>query len=117
MVNPIKVIEAEDLLDEGSGDTSDPAEVNKRRKKSARTRADRLEFVAAAMTTEQGRAWFYDTLLFCKTFNIPYVTDDTHGTAFNCGMQNLGFRILDDIQTAAPEQYLLMVRENKTKNG
>ena len=116
MVDPVRVNQAEEEADEGSGDTSDPTEVNKRRKKSARTRADRLEFVQAAMTTPQGRAWFYDTLLFCKIFASPFVSGDSHDTAFNCGMQNIGLRILDDLQTAAPTDYLTMVHENKTKN-
>jgi len=115
MVNPVKIDQAEAEQEE-SYDTSDKESVNKARKKSARTRADRLEFVAAAMSHEQGRAWFYDLLLFCKVFRTPF-DEDPYMTAFKCGEQTIGLRILDDIQTAAPDKYITMVSENKTKQG
>lgn len=111
MVNQVKINEAEEAQEE-SVDTSDPVQINTARKKAARTRAERLEFVHAAMTTQQGRAWFYDLMVRCKTFSTPF-TDDPYMTANKCGMQNIGFQILDDIQTAAPEYYLTMITENK----
>lgn len=114
MVNPVKQAEAEIALEEDY-DTSDPQAVNTKRKKYSRTRADRLEFVAAAMEHAQGRAWFYDLLNFCKVFQGPY-RDNPYETAFLCGEQNIGLRVLDDIQTAAPEKYLTMIKEQKTKN-
>lgn len=115
MVNPVKQEQAQDEQD-ASYDTSDPEKVNKARKKYARTRAHRLEFVAAAMTTEQGRAWYYDMLIRCKVLKTPY-TSDSHDTAFRCGEQNIGLMILSDIQDAAPDQYIVMISENKTRNG
>lgn len=115
MVDLVKQIEAEELQDEDY-DTSDPQQVNNKRKKYARTRADRLHFVEAAMTTEQGRAWFYDIMVRCRVVGTPFV-EDPYKTAFNCGMQNIGLQILDDIQKAAPEGYNKMIQENKTKNG
>lgn len=93
-----------------SYDTSDPKQVNRARKRDARKRADRLKFVEAAMTHEEGRAWFYDMLLFCKVINTPY-SDNPYDTAFKCGMQNVGLRMLLDLQDAAPERYLDMVKE------
>lgn len=115
MVDKVEAIVAEELLEE-TYDTSEPREVNKARKKAARTRADRLHFVEAAMTTEQGRAWFYDTLVHCRVFNTPY-SDNPYDTAMRCGMQNIGLRILADIQDAAPLNYITMISENKSKNG
>jgi len=99
---------------EVSYDTSDKEQVNTARKKAARTKADRLKFISAAMTHEQGRAWFYDILVFCKVFQGPYA-DDPYRTAFLCGEQNVGLRILSDIQEAAADNYLVMLRENKAK--
>lgn len=116
MVNQVSVIEAADNL-EVPYDTSDKEQVNKVRKKAARTRADRLAFVEAAMTTEQGRAWFYDLLNFCHLFKVPYISGDPHGTSFRCGEANVGIRVMDDIQTIAPQAYSVMVSENKTRNG
>lgn len=97
-------------------DTSDPVSVNTARKKSARTRADRLRFIEAGMQHEQGRSWFYDVLLFCHVFKNSF-DSDPYVTAFKCGEHNVGLRILDDIQTASPENYLKMISENKTKLG
>lgn len=115
MVDKIAVNEAEEVAEE-TYDTSDPKAVNTIRKKAARTRADRLKFVEAAMSHEQGRAWFYDILLYCHIFRNSF-EDDPYRTAFKCGENNIGLRILDDVQTAAPDNYLLMVKENKSKNG
>jgi len=115
MVDPVKEVEAEANL-EVPYDTYNPEAVNKVRKKAARTRADRLEFIKAAMGLPQGRAWFYDILLFCKTTSVPF-DEDPYKTAFLCGEQNIGFRILDDIQTVAADKYVLMISENKSKNG
>lgn len=98
---------------EESYDTSEPLEVNKAKKKASRTRADRLKFVEAAMTMEQGRAWFYDILVRCKVFNTPF-QEDPYRTAFNCGMLNVGLQILDDIQVSAPQGYTKMISENKS---
>lgn len=95
-------------------DTSDREQVNKARKKASRTRADRLEFVKAAMGLEQGRAWFYDLLVRCRTINTPFSTDP-YDTAFKCGMQNIGLTIMLDIQDAAPDKYLTMVTEARGK--
>lgn len=94
-------------------DTSNPEEVNKARKKYARTRADRLEFVKAAMDLKEGRAWLYDLIVRCHVFRNPFVTGDEQATAFKCGEQNIGLMILDDIQTAAADKYIDMIRENK----
>lgn len=92
--------------------SSDEKQVNKARKKEARSKSDRLKFISAAMQHEQGRAWFYDILLFCKVINTPF-REDPYITAFNCGLQNVGLRILSDLQEAAPKEYLSMVEENK----
>lgn len=99
---------------EQSYDTSDKEQVNTARKKASRTKADRLKFIAAAMTHEQGRAWFFDLLVFCKTISTPF-NDDPYRTAFNCGMSNVGLRIMGDIQEAAPDQYLIMIKESNSR--
>jgi hypothetical protein len=115
MANPVDELLAKEALEE-TPDTSDPGEVNKQRKKYARKRSDRLRFIEAAMQHEEGRAWFYDILVFCRVFQGPW-DDDPYRTSFLCGQQNVGLRILADIQDAAPDNYLKMIKEQKTKNG
>lgn len=102
------------LPTEDDYDTSNPVEVNKARKKSSRTRADRLKFVEAAMTMPQGRAWFYDLINFCHVFNTTF-DEDPYRHAFRTGEANIGLRILSDIQETSPQNYVLMVSENKSK--
>ena len=95
-------------------DTSDKEQVNKARKKSARTRADRLKFVEAAMTMEQGRAWFYDFLIRCHIFNTPF-DEDPYRHAYRAGEANMGLQVLSDIQEVSAQNYVKMIAENKTK--
>lgn len=97
-------------------DTSDKEQVNKTRKKAARTRADRLKFVEASMSLVQGRAWFYDFLVRCHIFNRSFDADP-YVHAYKAGEVNIGLQLLDDIQTAAPEKYITMITENKTRNN
>lgn len=112
-ISKIEGLVEEELLVE-TPDTSNPIDVNKQRKKAARTRVDRLHFVEAAMTTEQGRAWFYDLLVRCRVVSTPF-TDDPYRTAFNCGMANIGLQVMQDIQDSAPENYIKMVTECRNK--
>lgn len=114
MVNQVAQTQAEEEA-EVPYDTSDPIQVNKSRKKAARTRADRLEFVKAAMQHSQGRAWFFDVLKRCHLFTMPYVSGDPHATSFKCGELNIGNQLLMDIQDAAPDQYIVMITENRNK--
>ncbi len=116
MVNFISTDQAENEAEQPF-DTSDKEQVNKVRKKSARTRADRLRFIEAAMKHPEGRAWFYDHMLRCHLWGSPYVSESPYDTAYRCGEQNIAKMVLDDIQTAAPEQYLIMINENKSRNG
>lgn len=103
-------------LIEDNYDTSDREQVNKARKKASRTRADRLKFVEAAMTMEQGRAWFYDFLIRCHVFNTPF-DDDPYRHAYRAGEANVGLQVLSDIQEAASANYIKMIQENKSRNG
>lgn len=96
-----------------SYDTSDNKQVNIKRKKAARTRADRLKFIQAAMQHEQGRAWFCDIINRCRVFDNTFYGEETHNTAFKLGEQNIGKMILSDVLEAAPEQYMTMMAENK----
>lgn len=113
-MDQVRVNEAEEVLEQPY-DTSDPEQVNKARKKGARTRATRLEFVAAAMTTYQGRAWFYDILNRCYVTRTPFISGDMYTTAFRCGEHNIGLQLLSDIQDAAPDLYITMIKEAKER--
>lgn len=73
-----------------------------------------LSDVALIMGTRPGRRflWRYlaKTYLFQTSFN-----NSGSITAFNEGMRNVGLMMLADINEAAPEKYLEMLKESKEK--
>lgn len=107
--------EAEMLLEEPYN-AGDPKAVNEARKKAARERKEELEFISAIMSSPQGRKWMFNIMNICKTFTSPIVPGDTHFTYHNLGEQNIGKKLLQDINDGAPQQYMVMIteaRENK----
>jgi hypothetical protein len=92
-------------------DASDPAQVSSARKKSGRKRKAELNFVKAIMIVPEGRHWMYDMIVLCKVFTSPIVPGDPYGTYNNIGEQNIGKKLLQDINECAPEEYMLMIKE------
>lgn len=92
-------------------DTSDPAAVNKARKKSARSDKSRHDVVASLMGIKEGRAWMYGQLEGCHVFSTSFVQGDAHATSFKCGEHNQGLRLLADVMASAPDQYVAMCKE------
>lgn len=110
MTNRPALIEAETNL-EAPYDTADAAQVNAARKKEGRSRRARLSVVAGLMDLKEGRAWMYGLLDMCHIYQSPFYQGDPHNTAFRCGEQNIGLRVLADVQAAAPKQYIQMIEE------
>jgi len=94
---------------------ADPTEVEKQTKKAARFRNARAQVLTNLMSTVEGRAWVYDLLAFCDVFGNPFIQGSVDGTAFNLGQQNVGKMILDEINAAAPDRYIPMIREAKQR--
>lgn len=93
-------------------DASDSRAV-KTARKDARNRAlARRETIRGFMSTDKGRAWFYELLSGCSVFGSPW-RPEAQVTSFNCGEQNVGLKVLAQIQDAAPDEYLQMIREAK----
>lgn len=97
--------------EQGSYDTSDPKQVNKARKKSARSALERKEVVQAIMSQPQGRAFLYEYLSKCGVFTTPFMRGEPDTTSFNAGMQAVGHWLMADIMKASPENYWKMVQE------
>lgn len=111
MTTEAQIAEAEESTREDY-DTSDKAAVNKQRKRAAARHRGQLEEIARVMSAPGGRAWMYDILLACHVTASPYSPSSSHDTAFQCGEQNVGLRILADVQKAASQEYLTMLKEN-----
>lgn len=70
----------------------------------------RVDFIVAAMSTTQGRAWFHDLLVRCAIFDGTY-TGDSHLEAFTKGQRNIGLMIYNDIVANCPDYFVSMMKE------
>lgn len=67
--------------------------------------------VQGIMSVRAGRQWVLRILTeWCSIASTPF-TSDPAATAFNCGQQNIGLRLQADVIEAAPNDYLLMLKE------
>lgn len=96
-------------------DTSDPASVKRAIKDEKTADMRRNEFLRSALSSVDGRTFFYSILVRTAVFQTPY-RQNALAMAFACGEQNIGLQVLADLDAASPELYLLMVKEAK-ENG
>ena len=93
-------------------DPSDEEQVEARGKQRKWTQAQQDLWLSDQLKRYEGRRYFWGLLSDMGVFNNPFHQSNAQ-TAFNCGMQNAGQRVLADITRAAPEQYVIMMREAK----
>jgi len=79
-------------------------------KASAESEKARVDFIIAAMSTIQGRAWFYQLLVSCSLFADPY-TGEALLDNFVKGQRNIGLSIYNDIVSHCPDQFVVMMKE------
>ena len=91
-------------------DASNRKDIRAAEKAAAIAERNRINYLAAAMSTTQGRVWFYDLLEFCHVFADPF-TGNALAEAYSKGERNVGLRIFADILTHCPDSYILMVKE------
>lgn len=113
MVDPLEIeVFREDAI---SYDADDPKAVNNARKRSARLRKKRTDFVRAMMDQHQGRMWIYDYLVMGHFAEPTHTPGDPYSTAFKEGERNLANRLLADINESAPDQYTVMMEEGRSE--
>ena len=61
--------------------------------------------------TSEGRKYFMG-ILNSTMLNSNVFDKDTHQHAFNAGVRSVGIRLRNDLQDAAPELYLRMLKEH-----
>ena len=64
----------------------------------------RIDFLRAAMSTTQGRAFFHDFLEFCHLFADPF-TGDALIEAYRKGERNVGLRTFADLLAHCPSRW------------
>lgn len=109
-------LEAE-LLNQKPYDAADTKAVNEARKAAARKAKKLAEVTKAIMSTPQGRMWMYELIVACNPLGNPIVANDTHLTFAMIGQQNIGKKILQDIDAAAAEEYVVMMREARERTS
>ncbi len=91
----------------------DQKQVKKARKDAAQQEAMRLDVIRGVMQTAAGRIWIYGFLDRCHCFATSFVQGAPDSSAFREGERNIGLQLLADVQSSAPDLYLLMIREAK----
>ena len=73
--------------------------------------AQRDAVVKSLMSTTAGRDWVFQLLAEWGVNSTPF-TNDPYQTSFNCGMQNAGLRLQAMVVSAAPGDFITMLKEH-----
>lgn len=85
------------------------------KKRQAERHEASIAVVKSLMDNMQGRQWLYSVLDMCKTFTTPFVAGSPDATAFFCGAQAIGQKLLEDIMIASPENFFVMITEEAAR--
>lgn len=77
---------------------------------------DRAELLRRIMGGAPGRRWTLEILEACHVFGTTF-TGDALSSAFSEGERNVGLRILADVMSACPDQYIQMMREKNARDS
>jgi hypothetical protein len=69
------------------------------------------DFVRAALSSREGRIWFWDLLARCGVFRNPW-TANALVTAHACGEMNIGQELLGEVTRLVPDYFATMLKEN-----
>jgi hypothetical protein len=95
-------------------DTSDdPRTADKARRDAGRQRKDDRDVLRKLMRDPKGRDWLYRFLEVCHIYDNPAVFGDTNTTFFRLGEQNVGKRLLIEVEGASLDLYMTMKREHE----
>ena len=76
----------------------------------------RAETVGWLMGTMAGREWIYNWLSECHVF-VSSFSLNAQEAAFREGERNVGLRLLNDVMQTAPDEYVLMMREENVRRS
>ena len=76
----------------------------------------RQEIISGIMSVASGRAWVLDLLEVCHIFSTSFQSNALQ-TAFAEGERNIGLRLLNDVMSACPDQYVEMMRERNARDS
>ena len=88
---------------------ADAQQVEDAKQKVESKNDQRLNDIREVLGTRRGRRFFWRYLEICGVYKTSNA--DQHQIFFNEGMRNIGLQLLADLNEAAPESYLIMLRE------
>lgn len=91
-------------------DASNRKDIRRAEKAARQAELDQANFLIAAMSTREGRAWFYTQMEECHIFSDPFI-GDPYREAHNKGERNVGLRYFAAISRYCPDSYILMIKE------
>lgn len=92
-------------------DAGDQKAVEKQRKTAKQDSLERTETIKKIMGMQDVRKWLFEVLTWTGIGRNPF-SSDAMLMSHSCGEMNIGLQIRSAIETAAPELYLQMMREN-----
>lgn len=96
-------------------DASSRKDIRKAEKQASIAESLTTDYLRRAMSTIEGRAWFYELLEFCGIFDGTFVPDAL-ALAFRAGARNVGLKTFAELQSACPDHYLTMMREHHARS-
>ena len=75
----------------------------------------RREIISGIMSVASGRAWVLDLLELCHIFSTSFQSNALQ-MAFAEGERNVGLRLLNDVMSSCPDQYVEMMRERNARD-
>lgn len=103
--------------------TDDPELVKKAKDKAKREESGRHNIIKGIMSSIHGRKWFYEVLEMCGVYTLsanPNMEGDGMAmslrTWFAEGQRNVGNKLLSDIQSCAPGEYVKMMKEAREES-
>ena len=100
-------------IEEEDYNADDREQVNRARKKAARQRIIFDEVIRGVMAVKEFRQWIYHIIQETDMFGDPHVIGDTNSTFINIGRSNMGKFLWQELENAAPEFCMTMLKEAK----
>ena len=95
---------------------ADRKSIRRKEKASKLAESNRRAVITSLMSTAFGREWIWDILASCHCFATTF-SGDALTSAFAEGERNVGLRLLSDILTACPDQYIQAQRESNERSS
>lgn len=96
--------------------TADRKDIRRREKQSAIEAAQLAAVTREIMSTTQGRAWMWHHLSQANLFSPNTISDLRLSGIFD-GERNFGLRLLADIMSTCPDQFIQAMREANVRDA